>query len=49
MIPEVSGVMSFGKALEEAKKLDVLLIPYERRSIWPKPGGLWVKSDPASP
>ena len=22
--------MSFGKALEEAKKLDVLLIPYER-------------------
>ena len=30
VIPEVSGVMSFGKALEEAKKLDVLLIPYER-------------------
>ena len=30
VIPEVSGVMSFEKALEEAKKLDVLLIPYER-------------------
>jgi len=30
VIPEVSGIMSFGKALEEAKKLDVLLIPYER-------------------
>lgn len=30
VIPEVSGVMTFGKALEEAKKLDVLLIPYER-------------------
>ena len=30
VIPEVSGVMPFGKALEEAKKLDVLLIPYER-------------------
>ena len=30
VIPEVSGVMSFGKALEEAKKLEVLLIPYER-------------------
>ena len=30
VIPEVSGVMAFGKALEEAKKLDVLLIPYER-------------------
>ena len=30
VIPEVSGVMSFKKALEEAKKLDVLLIPYER-------------------
>ena len=30
VIPEVSGVMSFGKALEEAKKLDVLLIPYAR-------------------
>lgn len=30
VIPAVSGVMSFGKALEEAKKLDVLLIPYER-------------------
>ena len=29
-ISEVSGIMSFGKALEEAKKLDVLLIPYER-------------------
>ena len=30
VIPEVSGVMSFEKALEEAKKLEVLLIPYER-------------------
>ncbi|MGN8799951.1 16S rRNA (uracil(1498)-N(3))-methyltransferase [Candidatus Merdisoma sp. HCP28S3_D10] len=30
VIPEVSGVMSFEKALEDAKKLDVLLIPYER-------------------
>ena len=30
VIPEVSGVMSFEEALEEAKKLDVLLIPYER-------------------
>lgn len=30
VIPEVSGVMTFGKALKEAKKLDVLLIPYER-------------------
>ena len=30
VIPEISGVMSFEKALEEAKKLDVLLIPYER-------------------
>ena len=30
VIPEVSGVLSFEKALEEAKKLDVLLIPYER-------------------
>ena len=30
VIPEVSGVMSCGKALEEAKKLEVLLIPYER-------------------
>ena len=30
VISEVSGVMSFGEALEEAKKLDVLLIPYER-------------------
>ena len=30
VIPAVSGVMSFEKALEEAKKLEVLLIPYER-------------------
>ncbi len=30
VIPEVSGVMTFTKALEEAKKLDMLLIPYER-------------------
>ena len=30
VIPEVSGVMSFEKALAEAKTLDVLLIPYER-------------------
>lgn len=30
VIPEVSGVMTFAKALEEAQKLDVLLIPYER-------------------
>ena len=30
VIPEVRGVMSFEKALEEAKKLEVLLIPYER-------------------
>ena len=30
VIPEISGVMSFEKALEEAKKLEVLLIPYER-------------------
>ena len=33
VIPEVSGVMSFEKALEEAKKLDVLLIPYERAEL----------------
>ncbi len=30
VIPEVSEVMTFGEALEEAKHLDVLLIPYER-------------------
>lgn len=30
VIPEVSGIMTFAKALEEARKLDVLLIPYER-------------------
>jgi 16S rRNA (uracil1498-N3)-methyltransferase len=28
-IPEVTGVMSFAQALEEAKRLDVCLIPYE--------------------
>lgn len=30
VIPEVSEVRTFAKALEEAKELDVLLIPYER-------------------
>lgn len=30
VIPEVTGVQTFREALEEAKKLDVLLIPYER-------------------
>ena len=28
-IPEVSGVMTFAQAVEEGKKLDLLLIPYE--------------------
>lgn len=30
VIPEISGVMSFREALEEAEKFDVCLIPYER-------------------
>lgn len=30
IIPEVAGIMSFREALEEAKDLDVLLLPYER-------------------
>lgn len=29
IIPEVSGVMTFAEALESAKEMDVLLIPYE--------------------
>ena len=28
-IPEISGVMTFAQAVEEGKKLDMLLIPYE--------------------
>lgn len=29
LVPEVTGAMTFAQALEEAKKLDVCLIPYE--------------------
>lgn len=30
VIPEITAVLTFQKALEEARKLDVFLIPYER-------------------
>ncbi len=30
VIPEIAALLTFQKALEEARKLDVLLIPYER-------------------
>lgn len=30
IIPEVANVMTFGQALEKAKELDVVLIPYEK-------------------